>query len=85
MKIKKFDDFNKIFESKKFVITNGKEWYAGSKGYCYFGYDKLSTNLYKNYDDALNVINNEIPNNVVEDKKLKIEEYTGIIDTHKNL
>jgi hypothetical protein len=63
------------FMNKGFVITNGKEWYAGAKNHLVFAKHHSQTNLYPTYDKAQMALLNEIPDKIVKDKKLEIEEY----------
>jgi hypothetical protein len=57
------------------VITNGKEWYAGSKGYLAFAKVEGESNLYPTYDSAQKALFDEIPDKVTKEKRLKIEKY----------
>jgi hypothetical protein len=61
--------------TKGFVITNGKEWYAGAKNYLVFAKVAGESNLYPTYTSAQNVLFNEIPDDVVKSKQLKINRY----------
>jgi hypothetical protein len=61
---------------ESFVITNGKEWYAGSKDYIKFAKHKSQSNLYPTYSSAQKVLFDEIPDNVVKEKQLKIKRFS---------
>jgi hypothetical protein len=58
-----------------FVITNDEEWYAGSKNYLKFSKHFSQSNLYPTYDSAKNILFNEIPDNVVKEKQLKVKRF----------
>ena len=58
-----------------FVITNDKEWYAGSKNYLAFAKHHSESNLYPTYDSAQKALFDEIPDSTVKDKKLKVKRY----------
>ena len=58
-----------------FVITNDKEWYAGAKNYINFAKHYSQANLYPTYDSDKNVLFNEIPDDVVKLKNLKISRF----------
>lgn len=58
-----------------FVITNGKEWYAGSKNYLKFAKHNSEANLYPTYNSAQNVLFDEIPDDVAKSKQLKVQRY----------
>lgn len=58
-----------------FVITNGKEWYAGSKNYLQFAKHNSQSNLYHTYDSAQKALFDEIPDDVVKTKQLKVQRY----------
>ena len=68
-----------IIETKSgFVITNGKEWYAGSKNYVAFAKVSGESNLYPTYEKAKHAIEKEIPQEVVKTKQLKIKNSESI-------
>ena len=58
-----------------FVITNDKEWYAGSKNYLAFAKHHSESNLYPTYASAQKALFDEIPDSTVKDKKLKVKRY----------
>lgn len=57
---------------EKYVITNGKEWFAGAKDYMAFAKHKSEANLYQNYEEAKEALT-LIPDNIIKEKQLKIE------------
>jgi hypothetical protein len=60
---------------KGWVITNGKEWYAGAKNYLAFAKTSKESNVYPTYSSAQNALFTEIPDNVIKEKQLKINKY----------
>ena len=62
-------------EKEGYVITNGIEWYAGSKDYLAFAKSKIESNLYKTYEDAIFALKNEIDPKVINEKELVISKY----------
>lgn len=60
---------------ESYVITNGKEWYAGARNHIVFAKHNSQTNLYPTYDSAQNVLANEIPNDIAKAKRLKVQRY----------
>ena len=58
-----------------FVITNGEEWYAGSKNYLQFAKHNSQSNLYPTYNSAQKALFDEIPDDVVKTKQLKVQRY----------
>jgi len=60
---------------ESFVITNGKEWYAGAKDYIKFAKHDSQSNLYPTYSSAQKVLFDEIPDSVVKTKQLKVQRY----------
>jgi len=60
---------------ESFVITNGKEWYAGAKDYIKFANHDSQSNLYPTYSSAQKVLFDEIPDSVVKTKQLKVQRY----------
>ena len=65
-----------INKEESFVITNGKEWYAGLKDYIVFAKHNSQSNLYSTYSSAQKVLFDEIPDNVVKEKQLKIKRFS---------
>ena len=63
-------------KEESFVITNGKEWYAGAKDYVKFAKHNSQSNLYPTYSSAQKVLFDEIPDNVVKEKQLKIKRFS---------
>jgi hypothetical protein len=63
-------------KEESFVITNGKEWYAGAKDYIKFAKRNLQSNLYPTYSSAQKALFDEIPDNVVKEKQLKIKRFS---------
>ena len=61
---------------ESFVITNGKEWYAGAKDYIKFAKHDSQSNLYPTYSSAQKALFDEIPDNVVKEKQLKIKRFS---------
>jgi len=61
---------------ESFVITNGKEWYAGAKDYTKFTKHNSQSNLYPTYSSAQKVLFDEIPDNIVKEKQLKIKRFS---------
>ena len=64
-----------IKKEDSWVITNGKEWYAGLKDYLNFAKHNSEANLYPTYDSAQIVLFDEIPDDVVKSKQLKVQRY----------
>ena len=64
-----------IKKEDSFVITNGKEWYAGSKNYLQFAKHNSQSNLYPTYSSAQKALFDEIPDDVVKTKQLKVQRY----------
>lgn len=62
-------------KEESFVITNGKEWYAGSKNHLQFAKHNSQSNLYPTYSSAQKVLFDEIPDDVVKSKQLKVQRY----------
>lgn len=60
---------------ESFVITNGKEWYAGSRNHTVFAKHNSQTNLYPTYDSAQKALVNEIPDDIVKAKRLTVQRY----------
>jgi hypothetical protein len=61
---------------ESFIITNGKEWYAGAKDYIKFAKHDSQSNLYPTYSSAQKALFDEIPDNVVKEKQLKIKRFS---------
>jgi hypothetical protein len=62
-------------KEESFVITNGQEWYAGSKNYLQFAKHNSQSNLYPTHSSAQKALFNEIPDDVVKSKQLKVQRY----------
>jgi hypothetical protein len=60
---------------KGWVITNGKEWYAGAKNYLAFAKTSKESNVYPTYSSAKIAFLTEIPESTIKEKQLKIIEY----------
>jgi len=69
------EEIRKVLNEESFVITNGKEWYAGAKDYIKFAKHDSQSNLYPTYSSAQKVLFDEIPDSVVKTKQLKVQRY----------
>ena len=61
---------------ESFVITNDKEWYICSKDYIKIAKHNSYSNLYPTYSSAQRALFDEIPDNVVKEKQLKIKRFS---------
>jgi len=62
-------------KGEHFIITNGEEWFAGGKNDLRFTKSILQATFYPTYPSAQKALFDEIPDDIVKSKQLKVERY----------
>jgi len=66
---------NTAIKGQHWVITNGKEWFAGEKNNIIFTKNISQATFYPTYNSAQKELFDDIPDDVAKSKQLKVQRY----------
>ena len=69
------EEFDEERKSQHWVITNGKEWFAGEKNNIIFTKNISQATFYPTYNSAQKELFDDIPDDVAKSKQLKVQRY----------